>query len=477
MDRVPPKEGGVEGVDEFGASKTSKSSDPAETNKETLELRRSEMLCAVCLTKRFALRCCVAEEFGRNWSDSKDRAQFRFPSVASIASAPFRSQLAEDASKEDVKAWHEAVKKAHRLLGFTLPGNQVRGLGELGTGEPLLEPDGTWLYTRSYDLKTCLRDHDDPEDQSPDLAARLEEARKALATMSGGRKPSPYYAIVMLDVDDMGAWLDGSHKEFPRYDNKKKRPVSAWLHADVSRRQGILATQRLHAVIEKHLGKLVYSGGDDVLAFLPLHNVWACLAALREQFIGLDALGKKVTLSAGVAVADWKDPLQGVLKRARDAERSAKSEPEGRGKAKDAVVVDLSTRSGMPMFVRLKWEELGALQTHVNKLWSKANAFETDSESGTREREPELLRPAALEALRAEAPMLQALDCKDPLRHRVSQVLGSVSFPPLERMLEDKDNNTMDRILDLLAFVRFLVREHGGIDYPYDRHVKEKAQP
>jgi len=430
------------------------------TQKETVDLRSSEMLCAVCLTKRFAHRFDIAKELGLDWGEPDQRVKLRFPSVASIASAPFRSYLARTASHAAVNHWHGAVQQAHHRLGFTLPGNQVRGLGGLGRGEPLLEPDGTWLYARSYDIDTCLRDHDDPTADRGSLSECLEQGRTALAAISADRKASAYYAIVMLDVDDMGAWLDGSHPLFPKLGGAA-RPVSASLHADISRRQGVLATQRLHEVVEEHLGQLVYSGGDDVLAFLPLQNVSACLVALRERFTQTDALGRAVTLSAGVAVADWKAPLQGVLRRARRAESEAKQSPGGGGEAKNAVVIDLSTRSGMPMSVRLRWDELGALQTCVNDLWRNANDRESSSErSGV-----ELLRPAALEVLRAEAPMLQSLDVKAPLQHRVSRLLGSRSFSPLERMLEDDGRGTMDRILDLLALVRFLVREHGGVPY------------
>lgn len=298
-------------VDGGDARDPKQSADPTET-RETVDLRSNEMLCAVCLTKRFVHRCAIAKEFGLDWSHPDQRVKLRFPSVASVASAPFRSRLAKGVSREVVNEWHTAVRKAHQVLGFTLPGNQVRGLGDLGRGEPLLEPDGTWLYARSYDIDTCLRDHDDPTASTTSLGEHLERGRKALATMSGDRKPSAYYAIVMLDVDDMGAWLDGSHKRMPRFEGAPRR-VSASLHAEISRRQGLLATQRLHDVVEEHLGQLVYSGGDDVLAFLPLQNVWACLAALRERFIQRDTLGNRVTLSAGVAVADWKAPLQGVL--------------------------------------------------------------------------------------------------------------------------------------------------------------------
>lgn len=118
---------------------------------------------------------------------------------------------------------------------------------------------------------------------------------------------------------------------------------------------------------------------------------------------------------------------------------------------------------------------MSALQAGVNELWTKANRAGPESESPSGGSEPELLRPAALEVLRAEAPMLQSLDVKAALEHRVSKLLGSLRFRPLERMLRDDGHKTMDRILDLLALVRFLVREHGAI--PYGQVKKEEDNP
>ncbi len=40
----------------------------------------------------------------------------------------------------------------------------------------------------------------------------------------------------------------------------------------------------LTAAVAEHHGALVYSGGDDVLAFLPLDTALDCAGALRASF-------------------------------------------------------------------------------------------------------------------------------------------------------------------------------------------------
>ena len=121
-------------VDGAGGGDTSGQQEPTEAteSRETVDLRSSEMLCAVCLTKRFAHRCALAEEFGLDWTRPDQRVKFRFPSVASIASAPFRSRLAKRSSDQAVDAvdqWHSAVRRrpsAVEVLPAWQPGPRTR---------------------------------------------------------------------------------------------------------------------------------------------------------------------------------------------------------------------------------------------------------------------------------------------------------------------------------------------------------------
>lgn len=430
--------------------------------RHTVALRKSEMLCAVCLTKRFARRCLP--EFAPAWKAPEQRYALRFPSVASVAVAPFRLQLRDDAA---TLAWRAALESVHDCLAFTVPGNLLPRLGPVARTGTHLDPDGTWLYPASYELETCLRDHDDPEVDRATLREALERARAALRKMCARQSPTAYYAVVVLDVDDMGAWLDGSHACFPRHEGAR-RPIHAALHADVSRRQGRLATRTLRGVVEAHLGRMVYSGGDDVLAFVPLHTVWACLDALRARFRDVEGLGCKVGISVGVSIAHWKTPLQVALKAARDAESRAKRAGVGADdeRRKNAVEVSVATRSGMPTRVRLGWDDLRPLQTQVNRL---ARDLVDGTEDG--ETASELLRPAGLESLRAELSTLLSLprgqeSSRDPLTLRVRRLTRLADFPPVTALLGLDDPARIEaQLIDLLALVRFLVREHRGIDY------------
>ncbi|HEY8379395.1 MAG TPA: type III-B CRISPR-associated protein Cas10/Cmr2, partial [Nannocystis sp.] len=165
-------------------------------DRETLDLRDGEGLCAVCLTKRFANRWYFGNAalpdkerppLQLDWCKANDdRPRLRFPSVATIASAPFRKAL-HVTNRRDANGWKKALDNAHKLLKFTPPGNLLPGLGDIGrTQDIVLDTEGTWFYETSYDPQTALRDHDaalDAAEQAQlveDLQLPLAEGLKCL---------------------------------------------------------------------------------------------------------------------------------------------------------------------------------------------------------------------------------------------------------------------------------------------------------
>ena len=83
-------------------------------------------------------------------------------------------------------------------------------------------------------------------------------------------------------------------------------------------------------IVEGEIGHgcVVYTGGDDVLAFLPVDTCIATARALHEKFGELlgnsTEAGKTPTLSVGIAIVHSLDPLEDILNYGRDAEHAAK---------------------------------------------------------------------------------------------------------------------------------------------------------
>ena len=149
-----------------------------------------------------------------------------------------------------------------------------------------------------------------------------------------------YFAVLALDGDKMGEHL--------------RSLKSGQEHAAFSHDLGKFALERVGPLVEGFDGCVIYAGGDDVLALLPADTALACAHALREKFRivmpGLD-------VSAGIAIAHFKSPLQDVVRAARLAEeKRAKGTPEQGGLDRSAVAVTLFKRSGETVEWGCKWE-------------------------------------------------------------------------------------------------------------------------
>ncbi|KEF33972.1 CRISPR-associated protein Cmr2 [Deinococcus sp. RL] len=147
-----------------------------------------------------------------------------------------------------------------------------------------------------------------------------------------------YYAILVADGDNMGALLSANDTEDA--------------HHEISRRLDTFATQA-RAIVERHDGHAVFAGGDDVLALLPVTTALACGRELAEAFRHT----VRATLSAGIAVVHYREPLSTSLAQARAVEKVAKKVP-----GKNAVCVAVHTRGGAPLRVAQPWDGAGALE-------------------------------------------------------------------------------------------------------------------
>jgi CRISPR-associated protein Cmr2 len=134
------------------------------------------------------------------------------------------------------------------------------------------------------------------------------------------REPSPYLAILFADGDRMGQAL-----------SKLNSPDE---HREFSRALAEFAAQA-REIVRDNFGVLIYSGGDDVLALLPVDKCLECARELHDNFAGQLAewarlTDSPLTLSVGIAIGHFMEPLEDLLEYGRDAESHAKT-PASRG--------------------------------------------------------------------------------------------------------------------------------------------------
>lgn len=156
-------------------------------------------------------------------------------------------------------------------------------------------------------------------------------------------EPYPYVACLVADGDHMGRAIDrlGSASEHRRFSEALAR----------------FSGEARNIVEQKHRGALVYTGGDDLLAFLPLPEAFSCADDLRKRFANAMAsacpsiaAAERPTLSVGLGIGHVMESMGDLLALGRQAEREAKRD-------RNALAVVLDKRSGGTRSWRAPWSD------------------------------------------------------------------------------------------------------------------------
>lgn len=209
-------------------------------------------------------------------------------------------------------------------------------------GNPEWPYDGDLFYAETLTPERLLGSYGV---EQPD-AGRLGEAQRALGELHRqvGGAPSPYYAVVVLDGDEMGKRIDQCLAEPGRAQQR---------HRELSQQLSNFASE-VPQIVNAHQGSLIYNGGDDVLVLVPLAAALPLVGALAQAFAA-DTGG---TASAGIAIVHHLSPLDAALGAARAAEQAAKN-----SYGRSAVCVRALKRSGEAVQVGSQWSVASAGET------------------------------------------------------------------------------------------------------------------
>jgi CRISPR-associated protein Cmr2 len=297
-----------------------------------LDAEGNERLCAICTIKRFA------QQF---YFEPKYDLKATFPSTSSVATALFR----RDVLNEAAQAAGDFVRSLERAKGRDAQLNQIKSLHKpTQSGLPLLDAldsdrwgfthyDGDLLLEETYTERKLRRDYGLNFDGQ--TLNSLRAALGQLLSQAEGQPPR-YYAVLAMDGDKMGEKINQMD------DDKEQQAISNALRR--------FATDVQRIVEDEGGGRVVYAGGDDVLALLPLGTALNTANALRQAYT--QQAGQNFTFSGGIAIAHHQAPLNGVLAAARAAEHAAKDLYD-----RDAVCVVALKRSGEPLRVGAHWQE------------------------------------------------------------------------------------------------------------------------
>jgi len=286
--------------------------------------REGEVLCGPCTIKRL-----WPELFFRLWvnrsgegrPDETAKLQRFVVSTHTMALAPDLYALAKDLSGEAGTGRQQEARE--RLEEFTaFANNDFR----LGLWTPL--PKKLYRATRNNkELEDVFRRIPalwDELRESKD-SARLARFEAALAKLFGHR-PENYYGLILMDGDKMGQWLSGDPRLLPSFRDvwhsnvvesvqsaspellRTPRASSPSLHRFVS--SALAAFSRVFApyvVEELFCGRLIYAGGDDLLAMVAVDDLLPCMLLLRCTYSGIFLGNKQLVWSLYEEIRDWAE--------------------------------------------------------------------------------------------------------------------------------------------------------------------------
>lgn len=291
------------------------------------DLAEDEALCAIAFVKRRFPHCFeqVRVEMAAGWTLRGWRVDPRTPSTLDLAAANWLARVVRDESEPVLRRLHESAER----LPF-LPGDcgvdRLHCVGEAYRARGLRPLNSSVLFTHVLD---------NPR-ECPDRQA-AQAMKRAVKVLALKELPAPFYAILLMDGDSLGQLL------------RQSGPV-------VSRALDRF-TGQVPPLVDRHNGFLIYAGGDDVLALLPLEDALACAAAVRQCYLDAfrTAFGtaqSPSTISAAVEYAHVKLPLTRILGDAHELLDAVAKDGRGR----DALAVRVWKPGGQTLEWAMPWK-------------------------------------------------------------------------------------------------------------------------
>jgi CRISPR-associated protein Cmr2 len=249
------------------------------------------------------------------------------PSTADIAAGPWLARMLTEAPVKELTAFVNAVPAHARTGSANHLAAAVAAVCEQ-RNEPVVNDAACADADVYYDSRL--------DDRKRFTKAQADEILNKINKLPIDDKPSPFYVVLRMDVDSLGA-----------HDNKS--PIAEALSKFATR-----AAVQIRAAD----GFTVFAGGDDLLALLPKENALRCAAQLRQTFV--DAVAETagvgeppVTISAAVVFAHIMSPLTRVLAAAQKILDEHAKKRAGR----DAIAVRVIKRSGIAADWWMPWEK------------------------------------------------------------------------------------------------------------------------
>ncbi|MEC4812567.1 MAG: type III-B CRISPR-associated protein Cas10/Cmr2 [Scytonema sp. PMC 1069.18] len=351
----------------------------------------SEKLNAIELTKRLAWKHGnIAKNLGIKLDefDNDYEGLIRFPNLCSIAAAHFAShhprQIQNFWSDLRTQVYQQLRLKHDVFCSRTRRPFQVR---RADAALETLENYGNGYNGVMFSSKWLADDMGLNPSETAVLRTAVDGVQKE---HFGDGSPADWWVLVLADGDGMGQYVTGSklknytdyivselvdrsHIEDEAWGEllRTKKRMGPATHVGLNRALLDFSNRLVPYITEQRFcGRVIYSGGDDVMAALPLADLPGFLRSLRAAWCGavdpenqfnsqggywqwqdqstrpkefpnrpLFTMGRGATMSLGIAIAHKSVPLPTVLENIWEAEKERAKKLLGRKSPKGRMII------------------------------------------------------------------------------------------------------------------------------------------
>jgi CRISPR-associated protein Cmr2 len=287
------------------------------------------------------------------WSFTRDKHELddydptHVPSLPYLAAVPYiKAAYQAIAKRPDLACvYQQFTEKAESQLGLPSQYVDLPSLSE-ALNKTNLAPRVGAIDGISFYPGTLLASKNYAHLQTQDLVRRYQRFNKE----AGLNPATPFYALLLMDGDALGTQMS---------DPAKQAGISQALNA---------FTKHVPAIVRAHDGFLVYAGGDDVLALMPMDTAIDCARAL-EQCYGecfKEARGNTnlhSTLSGAIQFSHYRTPLMKIVSEAHQLLNKVAKEQTGR----HALAIRINKPGGVHAEWAWPWDVLYP-QQQTNQL-------------------------------------------------------------------------------------------------------------
>jgi len=309
--------------------------DGDEKSKLGYNLNKNEKLCSICLTKRMAYE--AMEDDKNHILHSVFKGKKGFPSTTEIALTSYfeRENVPEEERKKKAQKIHEKADEKTDNHGryFAILLMDGDKMGDLVNGVTLAS---TWESVMHPDIVGCLK--------KPEFEKKYRDN-----------------------------WKDVFNK---------KRLITPAIHAAISESLGDFSLYGVDRIIKRHNGTLIYAGGDDVCAVLPVETSFKAAQEIQQYYTSTYKLiqndknkypddvresftpapgklsinlgkGDGISISAGIFICHHKESLTQMIAEAQYLLKEKAKKEAGR----NACAIELRKRSGGSRYFVRRWND------------------------------------------------------------------------------------------------------------------------